>query len=265
MSVTTHKTNPIVEFRDALVKMTPELTNALPSHIKPERFQRVVMTVIQQSPELLQTDRRSLFASCLKCAADGLIPDGREAALVKYGDKTQYLPMFNGLQKRARNSGEIAGITAQVVYEGDEFIQTPDDFDKPLHHRPAPLGTARGKPIGAYAMTKLKDGTVIAEVMDVAEIEKVRASSRSGKNGPWVTWWDQMAKKTVFKRLSKWLPMDADVDAMIEHDNVVDHGPPTPVAEIATPTHEPDAFEAASAGIIDAEMIDNDPAHEVVS
>jgi len=86
--------------------MTGEFRNALPSHIKPEKFQRVVMTVVQQNPDLMGADRRSLLASCLKCAADGLIPDGREAALVIFKTKineqwvsaVQYMPMLAGIQ-----------------------------------------------------------------------------------------------------------------------------------------------------------------------
>src|SRR4051812_44409364 len=104
MSVSSQKTHPITQFRSELVAMTPEFANALPSHIKPEKFQRVVMTVVQLQPDLLSGDRRSLFAACIKCAADGLIPDGREAALVKFGSAIQYMPMFTGIQKRVRNS-----------------------------------------------------------------------------------------------------------------------------------------------------------------
>lgn len=245
--------NPVVKFRDEIVRMTPEFANALPSHIKPEKFQRVLMTVVQQTPDLLKADRRSLFAACLKCAADGLIPDGREAALVVYSNKIQYQPMFMGIQKRARNSGEIAGLIAQVVYEKDEFVQRPEDFDNPIHHRPPALGSDRGRPIGAYALAKLKDGTVVSEVMDVAEIEKIRAVSRAAQKGPWVQWWDQMARKTVFKRMSKWLPLDADVDALIRHDNAVEAAPLAPVAgvdEIEGSAEIPiDDFEAAGRGI----------------
>jgi len=261
MSVTTTKQiSPVEQLRGQLVKMTPEFQNALPSHIKPEKFQRVVLTVAQQNPDLLMADRRTLFASCIKCAADGLIPDGREAALVIFNTKikqdgrdvwvkaVQYMPMIGGLQKRARNSGEIAGIVTQVVYSNDEFVQQPDDFDKPIHHRPAHLGTDRGKAIGAYAMAKLKDGTIVAEVMDIAEIEKVRAASRSKDKGPWVDWYEQMMRKSVFRRLSKWLPMDADLETIVQRDDETDE-PAAPSGYVETsPTIDADEFEAASAG-----------------
>ena len=268
MSVTTTKpATPVEQIRAQLVAMTPEFRNALPSHIKPEKFQRVVMTVVQQNPDLLNADRRTLFASCIKCAADGLVPDGREAALVIFNTKVkqdgkdvwikavQYMPMIAGLQKRARNSGEIAGIITQVVHENDELIQQPDDFEQPVRHRPPALGVDRGKMIGAYAMAKLKDGTVLAEVMDISDIEKVRAVSRSKDRegnvyGPWKDWFDQMARKTVFRRLSKWLPMDADLETLVQRDDEPAEQVPTLAVVERTPLIEADEFEAASAGVV---------------
>lgn len=243
--------NPAAELRQQLVAMSPEFQNALPSHIKPEKFQRVVMTVVQQSPDLMNADRRSLLASCIKCAADGLIPDGREAALVMFGSKVQYMPMFTGIQKRVRNSGEIASIQAHVIYEHDKF-KIVRGLSETIEHEPLFPGD-RGKPIGAYAIAKFKDGAdPVFEVMDIGSIERVRAVSRAAKNGPWVAWWDEMARKTVFRRLAKWLPMDAEVDDLIRRDD--EAGTPTiegapAIAEPGAPMIEQDDFEMASAGV----------------
>lgn len=242
--------NDIAKFRGELVAMTPEFANALPSHIKPEKFQRVVMTVVQLQPDLLRQDRRSLFASCIKCAADGLVPDGREAALVVFSGKVQYMPMFTGIQKRVRNSGDITSIQAHVIYENDEFTWR-QGVNAEVEHKPKFPGD-RGKPIGAYAIAKFKDGSdPQIEVMDVAQIERVRKVSRASGNGPWVQWWDEMARKTVFRRLSKWLPLDADADKLIRRDD--EAGTPT-VEEPSGVTLEGqseqlDDFETASRGV----------------
>ena len=226
---------PEGRLRQQLQAMAPQFAMALPSHIKPEKMQRVVMTVAQQDPKLLEADRRSLLGACMKCAADGLVPDGREAALVLFAGKVQYMPMMAGLLKRARNTGEVAGVVAQVVYEHDEFIQAPADFTDPIRHTPPKLGHPRGRPIGAYALAKLKDGTIVSEVMDVAQIDKRRNVSRAKGAGPWVQWWDEMARKTVFRSLSKWLPMDPDdadrFDQMARRDD--DLGQPQGDAEAA--------------------------------
>lgn len=209
--------NPADVVRNQLATMAGEFKNALPSHIKPEKFQRVVMTVVQQNSDLMTADRKTLLASCLKCAADGLVPDGREAALVLFGNKVQYMPMMAGLQKRVRNSGDILGIEAHVIYANDKFVWR-QGIESNLIHEPLFPGD-RGQAIGAYAVAKFKDGGTQFEVMDRAAIEKVRAVSRSGTKGPWVQWWDEMARKTVFRRMSKWLPMDAESEDLLRRDD----------------------------------------------
>jgi recombination protein RecT len=230
MSVTTLRPRDDREIlRSQLTKMSGEFRMALPSHISADKFQRTIMTAAQQNPDILAADRRTLLMAATKCATDGLLPDGREAAFVIFNTKikdengkdkwvkaVQYIPMLAGLQKRARNTGQIAGLIAQVVYENDEFVQKPDDFETPILHRPPPLGQPRGEALGAYAIAKLKDGTIISEVMDSEQIAKVMAVSRSRDRngnivGPWKDWREEMWRKTVFRRLSKWLPTDAEI------------------------------------------------------
>jgi recombination protein RecT len=210
--------DPSAQLRTQLASMSNEFKNALPLHIKPEKFQRVVMTVVQQQPALMNADRKTLLASCLKCAADGLIPDGREAALVLFSNQVQYMPMLAGIQKRIRNSGEVASIEAHVIYANDHFVWR-QGMESTIEHVPLFPGE-RGQAIGAYAVAKFKDGSAPQfEVMDRDAIEKVRAVSRAKNNGPWVQWWDEMARKTVFRRLSKWLPMDTDPEDLLRRDD----------------------------------------------
>ena len=202
-----------LQIAQQLEKMKPQLGAVLPTHIKVDQFNRVVMTAINLNPQLVAADRRSLFNSCNRCAADGLLPDGREAALVTFANQVQYMPMVFGIIKKLRNSGEIASITARMVYEKElaeaRFRFVIEDGQERLQHEPMLTGD-RGKPALVYATAKFKDGTVQNEVMTVADVEKVRAVSRSKGNGPWTQWWEEMARKTVIRRLSKYLPLSAE-------------------------------------------------------
>jgi len=207
-TTTSRAVAPIEAFKSQLTRSKGEFAMALPSNISPEKFQRVAVTVASQNPDLLSADRKSLLGACMKCAQDGLVPDGREAALVLFKDRVQYMPMMAGLLKRARNTGDIASVSSHVVYQADEFAIEYGDEEK-LIHRPKWDGD-RGRAVGAYAIARLKDGSVVREWMTVAEIEKVRNVSRAKGAGPWTQWWDEMARKTVFRRLSKWLPTDAE-------------------------------------------------------
>jgi recombination protein RecT len=212
---------PIEAMRGTLVKMQPEFQAALPPQIPVEKFIRTTLTAVQMNPELLGADRRSLLGACMKAAQDGLLLDGREAAPVifrtKEGPKVQYMPMVGGILKKIRNSGELASISAHVVYDKDHFEYELGDNEN-IVHKPF-LGEDRGRPIAVYAVAKTKDGAIYREVMSVADVDKVRQASRAKDAGPWVQWWDEMAKKTVIRRMAKRLPSSADVDQVLQSDN----------------------------------------------
>lgn len=231
------RADPVAVIRQNMVAMAPEFKAALPSHISVEKFTRVAMTAIQNNPDLQNADRRSLFGAVVRLAQDGLLPDGREAAIVLFGKQAQAMPMIAGILKKVRQSGEIAYISAHVVYSNDRFKWTLG-FDENVEHEPAPLDQEPGEPVAAYAVAVLKDGSRLLEVMRKSDIEKVRNVSRAKGNGPWVQWWSEMARKTVMRRLSKRLPMSTDLDDAFERDktmesdftsdgapNVTDHAP----------------------------------------
>jgi recombination protein RecT len=203
----------IVEFRNTLTSMAPEFGKALPAHVTSDKFTRVVMSAVQANPDVLNADKRTLLGACMKAAQDGLLVDGREAALTVYNSKAgkvvQYMPMIAGILKKARNSGEISTIAAELVYENDSFKYRIINGKPEMSHEPD-VFSDRGEIKGAYACAVLKDGSTMIEVMSKADIEKVRAASRAKDSGPWVSWWGEMARKTVLRRLSKRLPSSSD-------------------------------------------------------
>lgn len=220
--------NALVEIQNELTgeRMRRQLSMALPAHIGVDKFVRVAFTAVAKNAELAAADRGSLFTSCVECASDGLLPDGKEAALVIYNirvkqrggpdmlvKKVQYMPMIAGIHKKARNTGEISMLDAHVVYEKDQFDYALG-LDTRLEHRPY-LGD-RGNAVAVYAVAKLKDGTHYVEVMSVSDVEHVRKASKNAEKGPWADWWGEMARKTVVRRLAKRLPMSAELETMIQ-------------------------------------------------
>lgn len=211
-----------VALSEALEVLKPEIGKVLPSHVTPDKFMRVVMTSIAQSPDLRTADRRSLLTSCVKAATDGLVPDGREAALVifmSHGKKlVQYMPMIAGILKKVRQSGELKSLMSNVVYEEDKFRYWIDDSGEHILHEPNVLAANRGSFLACYAIAETKDGGIYTEVMSRTQVDQVRGVSRA-KNGPWKDWFDEMARKTVVRRLSKRLPMSTDLEATITADD----------------------------------------------
>lgn len=222
----------IDQVRTQLTAMTPQFKAALPAHVNPERFVRVVMTALQMTPALLNADRRTLFASAMRASQMGLLPDGREGAIVMFKDQAQFMPMVAGVMKLVRNSGEISTWSVQSVYENDAFDYELGD-DERIKHKPALTG--RGKIIGAYSIVTMKDGEKSREFMSVEDIEAIRKRSRSGSSGPWVTDFSEMAKKTVVRRHSKRLPMSTDLDEAMREDDAMfmPADKPAPAAEAA--------------------------------
>lgn len=209
---------PVDEVRQNLNRMEGQFRLALPPHVDPQKFIRVAMTAIQNNAELLNANRHSLFNACMRAAQDGLLPDGREAALVIFKGIVQYMPMVGGILKKLRNSGELDSIHPEVVKHGDKFAYWVDNNGPHLEHKPELFGE-RGNILGVYCVARTKDGGVYIEAMTHDQVEKVRSVSRAKDNGPWVTWWEEQAKKTVIRRLSKRLPASSDVEKSWEAED----------------------------------------------
>jgi recombination protein RecT len=222
---------PIAAVRQQLSNMGAQFRAALPEHIPVDRFSRVVMTAVQNTPELLECDQRSLWNAAMKAAQDGLLPDGREGAITvrkdwKKGTKVAlWQPMIGGIRKKARNSGEIATWDAHVVFANDIFEYELGD-DPSIRHKPAL--TNRGHIIAAYSVCTLKSGEKTREIMSIEQMHEVRDRYSDGwkafkagliKSTPWSTSEEEMCRKTVARRHSKVLPMSSDLDALFRRDD----------------------------------------------
>jgi recombination protein RecT len=231
----------LVNLNSQLEKRTGELQKVLPSHISPERFQRTLLTVATVNPDLLRADRRSLITACMKAAQDGLLPDGREAAIVVFENsynrggewvkikEAQYMPMVYGLRKKILQSGEISSFTTQVVYRCEEesgrFLYE-EGTEAMLRHKPMLDMTDEQaldeNIIATYSMVTFKDGAKSYEVLPRRELNKIQRASKTGSpvdrngkprvvKGPWKDWYSEMCRKSAARRHSKTLPMSGDL------------------------------------------------------
>ena len=83
------------EVQGTLSKMSDQFKMSLPAHIKPEKFIRAAQIAVQNNPDLLNLSKPTLYNSFMKCAQDGLIPDGREAVITKRGGDAVYMPLIS--------------------------------------------------------------------------------------------------------------------------------------------------------------------------
>lgn len=277
-------------FQQGFAKIAPQVRSALPSHVPFERFERVVMLAVQRDPKLLSADQRSLFLACQKAATDGLMPDGREGALVRFWDNrakkemVQWIPMVAGIRKLAYNSGEVSSLTSEVVYDCDKFIVVKGDEPK-IIHEPCLDPPDDAKMVAAYMIAKLKSGEVVREVMTRKQVLKIKNFTRSRDKqgnivGPWVEWEDEQWRKTVIRRGAKQLPLSADRDAdlrmqraieRIDEDVVLEGRAIDPSAldeatsttqALEAPASKLDALEDTAAEALEGEVVENAPENQ---
>lgn len=215
--------NMLIDIKANLDRELVPVQSLLPAHVSFERFTNAAAVAIANSEDLRVADGQSIINSLVACAKDGLIPDGREAALVIFKKKTangdwikvaQYMPMIDGVLKRARQSGEISVIATRVVYENDSFRVWLDDEGEHVLYEPS-LGD-RGEMRGAFAYAKMKTGELQYEWLNIDDINKVRAASKSSDKGPWVDWYESMARKSAAHRLCRRLPNNSEMMEMLE-------------------------------------------------
>lgn len=204
-----------------------------------DRFLAVTLNALATNSDLLvNADPITIIQAVKDSATLGLEPTGLtgEATIIRYGRVARLSVMWRGYLKRIRNSGRVTDIDVQVVYNADEFLhgwkETGGWFTHtPVQSRVDPATgevlVDRGDYWGAYAYARMPSGFVELEVMDAAQINHIRdtfsPSVLAGKTSPWDTSWDEMARKTVLRRLAKRLPQEA-VAQLLQIDEAADSG-----------------------------------------
>lgn len=203
-----------------LERMLPEIQKVIPRHVTPERMLKTVMVAVNRTPQLLRCTQESVMESLMRAGELGLDVSGTlgEAYLVPFGNQCTLIPGYRGLAKLARQSGDVKRIEANAVYENDDF-----DFVEGTEARLTlrrNLGDDRGELVGFYALAEFKDGGIQADFMTAADVEKVRQKAQSKNSPAWKEHFDEMGRKTVFRRLAKWLPLSGEKwDKIVELDN----------------------------------------------
>lgn len=206
-------------FRDMLEKHRDEISAMLAAGLTWNRFMNSCLAAMRRDQSFLEgTTMRSVVTALIQSAQDGLVPDGKEGVITPYKNKrsgkreAKWNPMTQGLRKRARETDQMI-IDAQVVCENDKFVWHQGD-DPHIEHEPAKLGTPRGGMIGAYAIFKREDGTILhREIMDKDQIMAVKAQSSQQDSLMWTKFETEGWRKSVIRRGIKTVPVS---DALMQ-------------------------------------------------
>lgn len=230
-----------------LARAQERFSELLPKNIPSQKFVSIVKGALNNNPDLRTCTPKSVILACEKAASDGLVIDGREAALVVFkkrgkmengqwgvvAHEAQYIPMVAGMRRRIYNSGLVSVLETGIVYEGEiagGLFEYQAGTDARLIHRPMLTGEP-GEPVAVYSVVTMANGHKSIEVMRWSEV--LRIARLQSKNvayednakkgirkgdlvGVWAEHTHEMARKTVLRRHSKQLPFDSNTAAMFE-------------------------------------------------
>ena len=184
---------------------------ALPKDFNAQRFLQNTIAVVKSNPSLTQYNKKDLLTASLRAAYLGLDFMNGEAWIVPYGNSVQFQLGYKGACKFVKKYSirPIADLYAKVVRKGDKIEYGVKDNGEPyLEWKPVPFNA--DAILGVFAVAEFKDGKMLFEVMTTNEVNAIRNKSKCGTKGPWVDHWEEMAKKTVLKRLCKNIETDFD-------------------------------------------------------
>jgi len=208
-------------------KQAEEFGKALPEWLPVERFTRFCLTAVNKSPRLLESTEESLMLCMMQLAEVGLEPGdvlGR-AYLIPYRNRNKNVYEcslqigYRGLSDLGYRTDRIKDIDAAIVYQGEHFSfqRGSEQF---LKHQPElEIEKTREKVRAVWSAASLTNGGYRFEVFTPEQVERIRKRSKAATDGPWVTDWEEMAKKTVFKNLAKYLPMSPRLSQAVAIDN----------------------------------------------
>ena len=211
------KSNTVVQWlNDPTFKS--QLATALPKFLDTDTFIRNALTDFRKQPALQNCSVPSVLGYYMAAAQCGLTPGVTlgQCYAVPFKNKNtgqmecEFIIGYRGMLSIVRRSGEVASVEAKAVYEKDK-IEVIDGVNPNIIHERY-MGGDRGALIGAYCIVRFKgEGQEpMMEYMSKYEIDKHRKRSKAGNSGPWVTDYDEMAKKTVFRSMFKWLPISIE-------------------------------------------------------
>lgn len=260
---------PLKHMSNMIAKSEASYKMSLPIHIPSSKFVRIAQGAIAGNLDLLNCTKQSLFLAIEQAAKDGLIIDGKHAAIVSFNKKSgdswvkeaKYMPMTAGLMQLARNTGQLTTPVSEIVYENDHFLYHIKNGKVEIDHTPHIFGD-RGKAIGVYSSCVIR-GTdeVIAEVLTEMQVQSIREQSKAKDSLMWTKFWEEGWKKSAFRRMFKRMPSSSDKEAIdgtlndstrfanaaTRDDDLYDFEGEKPAQDVHHTTEQPKKTKAAAA------------------
>lgn len=211
-----------------------------------ERFARICLTAVRNTPKLQNATMESFAAAMMICAQLDLEPNTPQglAFLIPYENRKrnitecQFQIGYKGLLQLAYRSGVVTAFNADVVYKAEVeagMFRYRKGISPSIEHdvdllRPE---LRDGEIVAAYAACILRGGQPLLRVVDAREVQRAQKTSASMAaakkynkldSSPWQTSPEAMWMKTAIKRLAAWMPQTETLAIAVEADDKAERG-----------------------------------------
>jgi recombination protein RecT len=222
--------------RAKLEKFAPRLADMVPPGYGVGRLITGAMLAAHRDPKLLECTPISVAIALTTVAQWGL-DVGVTAHLVPFNTKVKDADGTERWQMTCTPVPDYKGFIELLTAAGARkveahVVRADDQFDYQLGTEPylqhVPKAGSQAEIVAAYAVVWLRGGVTQFEVVPVAEIEAVRAKSKSWAKGALPSWY---ARKTAIRRVAKYVGKSSQLRAVL-HAEAVDLGEAVPDAEM---------------------------------
>ena len=221
--------NAVRTFQAFLESRVNNLLAVSPKGIDARRMARLAVVEFANNERLQQCSAVSIYTSLTQATTLGLyLGVSGEGYLVPYRNKKtnqlacKFIPGYRGLLKLIRRTGEIGAVRTEIAYEGDAFTL---ELGTSIVCRHVPkLDGDRGNIRLVYGVADYVSGGFHFEWMTKHAIDGIRARSQASGAGPWVTDYEQMARKTLIRRMANYLPSSVELSQALELDQMAAEG-----------------------------------------
>lgn len=244
-----------VKFSESLTDKLVSIEKALPTNFNKERFVQNSLAVMNEKPELMKINRNEVIQGLCKAAFLGLDFMNKECYLIPYGNTVQFQTDYKGDCKFVKKYAirQIKDIFAKVVRKGDYFEEAIVENNPVINFKPLPFNNK--EIVGAFAIVLYKDGGMEYESMSTEDINSVRNNySRASQSKAWKYSFDEMAKKTVLRRLCKHIETDFE---SVEAHNAWEESAGMDFTTTGTYHEQEQVVDAFSQEVIDTEFTDD--------
>lgn len=246
-----------------------ELATVMPSHVKPDVFVRLAVSVLRRDEKLAraaQNNPAALMGALMEAARLGLEPGTEQYYLTpRWNGKTRCeeiagITGYQGEIELIYRAGAVSSVIVETVYSNDRFDYRPGRDERPIHEIDWDADD-RGQLRLVYAYAIMKDGaTSKVVVLNRAKVMEAKAmsSGADSKYSPWQNHEEAMWLKTAAHRLKKWVPTSAEYmrEKLRAVAEVNAGGQQASVHQIVTPGQERPATEPDE-GVIEGELVDS--------